>query len=131
MGVMEAVASHLAANTHGTIGTDLWMGEMPDSPDVSRCVYESPGQQPIETFGASPWATDRPRIRVVVRGARDDYPGARDEAAAIRVLLASITEQTIAGVKINRLQAMGYIEPLGKDSEDRPLFAVDFQAWTE
>lgn len=130
MGFMEAVASHCASNGHGTLGTDLFMGEMQDTPDVCRAVYESPGTTPIETFGPAPWAVDRPRLRVVTRAGRDDYPTARDECQAIRVLLASVVDQTISGVYIARISATGYVEPLGKDSEDRPLFAADFQVWT-
>jgi hypothetical protein len=131
MGILEAVSDHLAANGHGTLAVDLFMGEMPDEPDVCRCVYESPGTKPIETMGPAAYAVDRPRIRVIVRGARDDYPTARDEARSIRLLLAALTETTVSGVKIHRVASMGSPEPLGKDSDDRPLFAVDFETWVE
>lgn len=131
MGILEAIAQHLDDNGHGALATDLFMGEMPDEPDVCRCVYESPGTKPIETMGPAAYAVDRPRIRVVVRGARDDYPAARDEARAIRLLLAGLVEAEIGGFTIHRVSSMGSPEPLGKDSDDRPLFAVDFETWVE
>jgi hypothetical protein len=129
--ILEAVAFLLAANGHGTIGTDLFMGEMQDEPDVCRAVFESPGTKPIKTMGPGSYRVDRPRTRVVVRGARDDYPGARDEAKEIRLLLDGISEQPVDGFYIHEIASMGGVEPLGKDSDDRPLFAVDFETWTQ
>lgn len=131
MTILEAVATHLQASGHGTIGVDLFMQTMLDEPDVCRAVYESPGTMPIETMGAAAYAVDRPRVRVVCRATRDDYPTARDEAKAIRLLLAAVVEQTIGGLKVNRISSTGSPEFLGTDSDDRPLVAVDFQVWCD
>ena len=128
MTVLESVGTYLAANGQGTVGTNLFLGRLPTSPDACVAVYEYQGAPPREVFGASALIMARPRIQVVVRGARDDYPTARDKTIAIRDLLAAITDQTLSGIRVLRLSAVGSVNPLGPDSSDRPLLSINFDA---
>lgn len=125
--VIESIAAYLQTNNQGTLGTNMFIGRMPDAPDVSICLYEYEGQAPMENFGAGAFSIEQPRIQIVCRATREDYPTARDKAVAIRDLLAAITEQTISGKRILRVQALGSIVPLGYDTNDRPKFAVNMQ----
>lgn len=129
MTVLEAIGDYLQTNGHGTLGTSLFLGRMPETPDACVTVFEYEGAAPLEAFGAGASIVDLPRIQVVVRGARDDYPGARDKAAAIRDALASITEQSISNVRVMRVKALGHVLPLGYDSQDRPTIAVNFECF--
>jgi len=126
--VLEAVGNYLQAQGHGTLGTNLYLGRMPSSPDVCVGVFEYEGGLPDETFGAAATAIDRPRIQIMCRAGRDDYPTARDKAHTLRALVGAITDTTLSGIRIMRIRPVGSVNPLGPDQNDRPLVSVNFEA---
>jgi hypothetical protein len=128
--ILEALGDYLQTNSIGTLGTNIFLSKMPPiTPDFCIAIYEYEGQAPIEHMGSSPWDIDMPRIQVKVRGARDDYPTARNSLQAIRVLLAGITEQTISSTRILRVASVGSVMPLGLDDKDRPSLVANFQVY--
>lgn len=127
MTVLEAVGAYLQANGHGTLGTNMFYGRMPDAPDVCIGIYEYEGLQPQETFNDGKFGIEMPRIQIVARASREDYPTARDAAVAARDRLAAVLDQTLSGYRVLRIQAVGGVIPLGYDSNDRPKFAVNLQ----
>jgi hypothetical protein len=127
MGIVEAVADKIATGQFGTVGSTIFIGLMPDGPDAVVTVYESLGPGIVEHFGGG-ISLDHVTIQVSVRGTRDDYPNARDLANNIRKYLAGVTEETVGGVRILRMRPEGYINSIGRDDEDRPLFTMNFIA---
>ena len=126
MTILEAVGTYLAANGHGTLGTNLFLAVMPDEPDVMTCVYETGGGAPDQTMGSAAWAIDRPTLQILCRAGRGDYPVARDEAASIRALLGAVTEQTLSGINVMRISPSGGILPIGEDPLGRPVVSINF-----
>lgn len=124
--ILEAVGDYLAANGHGTLGTDLFLAVMPESPDVMVTVYETGGVAPLQTMGSAAWAIDRPTIQVIARASRGDYPAARDKADAIRALLGAVAMQTLSGINVMRMQPSGSVIPMGEDENRRPMVSVNF-----
>lgn len=53
MPMLEEVGDYLTP-THGTLGTDMFLGYMPDSPDAVVSLYALPGGPPEETFAPAP-----------------------------------------------------------------------------
>lgn len=129
--ILEALGDHLQTNAVGTLGTNIFLGKMPATPDYCITLYEYEGMAPTESFGGNPYDIDMPRIQVVVRGARDDYPTARDAVNTIRGILADITDVTISSTKVLRVASLGAFIPLGLDDKDRPRIAANFQAYVE
>ena len=129
--ILESIGDYIQSNSLGTLGTNLFLGKMPATPDYCITVYEYEGMEPHETMGAAPYSIDKPRIQVVVRAARDDYPAARDGLNAIRVLIAGITDTTISGTRVLRVTSIGSSIPLGLDDKDRPRLAANFQVFVE
>ena len=129
--ILEALGDYLQTNSVGTLGTNIFLGKMPASPDYCVTLYEYEGMAPVESFGGNPYDIDMPRIQVVVRGARDDYPTARDGVNTIRGLLADLTDITISSTKVLRVASLGAFVPLGLDDKDRPRIAANFQAYVE
>lgn len=137
--ILEALGDYLqntsgafgAHTSQGTLGATIFLGKMPASPDYCITLYEYEGMQPRESFGGNPYDVDMPRIQVVVRGARDDYPTARDATKAIRDLLSDLTDVTISSTKVLRVASLGAFIPLGLDDKDRPRIAANFQAYVE
>ena len=125
--ILEALADYVDSSTSLTLGVDLFLGLMPASPDACVAMFEYSGSAPLESFGSNALAVDRPRIQVLTRGARNDYPGARTQAETLRLLLAAVTDQTLSGVRVLRVSAVGSVNPLGPDGSDRPLLTVNLE----
>ena len=123
--ILESVGDYLqntasafgAHASQGTLGTNLFLGTLPDSPDVCVAVYENAGSSPVFTMGSGGIRVDYPMLQIITRATREDYPTARDKAEDIRILLASVLEQTISGVHIMRIEPMGSVNQLGEDPE--------------
>lgn len=124
---IEAIGTYLQAQGHGTLGTDLFIGLLPSSPDSCVTIYEEDAGNPILTAGATAIAVDVADLRVLVRSGRDDYATGRDKAATIRTLLSAITDQTLSGIKIIRCAPASSVVPYGSDESDRPTFLVKFR----
>ena len=125
--ILESVGDYLVTNSLGTLGTDLFLGTLPESPDACVAVYENSGTPPSFTMGTGGIVIDYPMLQVICRAGREDYPTARDKAESIRNLLASVLESTISGVHIMRIEPMGSVNPLGVDPKYRPLVSVNFR----
>jgi hypothetical protein len=133
MTILESIGDYLQTNGVAatgsalTLGTNLFLGIMPETPDACTSVYEFEGIPPMDTMGEGGFRIDTPNIQVLCRAVRDDYPTARDRAQNIRILLSAITEQTISGIHIMRVQSNGSVNPIGTDSNERPLVSVNFR----
>ena len=125
--ILESVGDYLVTNNLGTLGTNLFLGTMPETPDECVAVYENSGSAPAFTMGPGGIVIDYPMIQIVARAGREDYPTARDKAESIRILLASVLESTISSVNIMRIEPMGSVNPLGVDSKFRPMVSVNFR----
>lgn len=125
--ILEAVGDYLVTHGQGTLGTNLFLTVMPETPDVCIAVYENAGNRPSMTMGSAPWAIDRPLIQVICRGSRSDYPSARDKAESIRALLGAVTDQTISGINIMRMESQGSVIPMGEDENQRPMVSINFE----
>lgn len=125
--ILEAVGTYLQTQGQGTLGTNLFLGRMPSSPDVCVGVFEYEGAIPSETFGNAATAIDRPRVQVLVRAGRDDYPTARNQARTIRGILGAVTQTTLSGITVLRIRPTGSVNPLGPDENDRPMISVNFE----
>lgn len=133
--ILESVGDYLqntssafgAHASQGTLGTDIFLATLPDSPDACVAVYENAGSSPAFSMGTSGIQIDYPMLQIICRGAREDYPTARDKAETIRVLLASVLEKTVSGIHIMRIEPMGSVNQLGVDPKYRPLISVNFR----
>ena len=125
--ILESIGDYLVTNSQGTLGTDIFLGTLPESPDACVAVYENAGSSPAFTMGTGGIVIDYPMIQIIARAGREDYPAARDKAENIRVLLASVLETTISSVHIMRIEPMGSVNPLGVDPKYRPLVSVNFR----
>lgn len=125
--LLEAVGTYLAANGCGTLGETIWLGNLMETPDACLAVLEYEGETPVMTMSGPAVQLERPRLQVVARGPREDYEAARTAVLAARVLLAAVTDQTIGGLHVLRIEPVGRISPLGHDSGDRPRLAANFR----
>lgn len=129
--ILESLGDYLNGKEGLTQGTNLFLAKMPDTPDVCVALYEYEGMVPRESFGGNPYDVDMPRVQLVVRAAREDYPAARDKTKALRDLLSDLTDTTISNTRILRVASTGGVFPLGLDEKDRPRISTNFQVFVE
>jgi len=128
--VLEAVGNYVDTNSADlTLGTNLFLSKMPESPDFCVALFEYEGLPPIETFGPSGFAVERPSLQVMVRAAREDYVTARDKAVTLRNLVSAISNTTLSNVGILRVASMGSVMPLGTDELERPIIVFNFDCF--
>jgi hypothetical protein len=133
--ILESVGDYLqntasafgAHASQGTLGTSIFLGTLPETPDACVAVYENAGSSPTFTMGSGGIQIDYPMLQIIARASREDYPTARDKADTIRILLASVLERTVSGVHIMRIEPMGSVNLLGVDPKYRPLVSVNFR----
>lgn len=129
--MLGALAARLQAASITTSGTDLFIGTMPNSPDVCTALYEYAGAAPLEVLTDNAATLERPSVQVMVRASRNDYPTAHDLIVAIRDELTGITNETISGVTFLRVNQISSVNALGTDENERPRFTLSLQAVVE
>lgn len=128
--ILESVGNYIDTNsTDLTLGTNLFLSKMPESPDFCVAVFEYEGLPPIETFGSSGFSVDRPSLQIMVRATREDYVTARDKAATLRNLISGISNTTISDIGILRVASLGSIMPLGVDELERPMIVFNMDCF--
>ena len=134
--LLDGIAAYLVEQTTGlssnqqlVLGVNLFLGRWPaEAPNACVLIQQYEGQAPTFTFGDAVSALESPRIQLMVRGDKEDYPGAYDWSYALRNILGSITKTTdLSGVSVLRMEPLGMPNPTGFDEVDRPRFTCNFQ----
>lgn len=129
--MLEALAARLQSASVATPGANLFIGILPESPDVCVGLYEYAGSPPLEVLIDNDATLERPSIQVIVRASRNDYPTARTLIKDVRDTLTAITDETISGVRFLRVNQISAINAVGTDENDRPEFTLSLQAVVE
>lgn len=129
--ILEALADKLNSASVAITGTNMFIGLMPDDPDVCLSLYEYAGSQPLEVLHDNNATLERPSVQVLVRATRNDYPSARALIESARDTLTGITDETISNVRFLRVSALSSINAVGMDDNERPMFTLALQAVTE
>lgn len=104
-----------------TFATDLFIAQMPSSPDKCVCVYD--------TAGESPGYNDYYKlgIQIVVRGDKEAYLDAYDLANTIQVYLHEKNNETWNSTRYIGVWGEGDILFMGWDDNQRPMFSINFR----
>lgn len=129
--MLEALADKLTSASVATVGNNLFIGIMPNSPDVCVSLYEYAGSPPLEVLRDNAATLERPSVQVIVRASRNDYPTARDLITDVRDSLTSITDETISNVRFLRVNQNSAINAVGTDENDRPMFTLSLTTVVE
>jgi hypothetical protein len=129
--MLESLAARLQSASVAVPGTNLFIGIMPETPDVCVALYEYAGAAPLEVFRDMGETLERPSVQVIVRSSRNDYPTARTLIKNVRDTLTNITDETINGVRFLRVNQISAINAVGTDANDRPEFTLSLQVVVE
>ena len=129
--ILEALADKLVSASVGSLANNIFIGLLPDQPDKCLALYEYAGEEPREVFRNEAASIEVPTVVVMARGARNDYPTARDFAVDARDALCAIVDETISGVRFLRVKETSSINYVNSDDNDRPRFTVTFTVYVE
>ena len=122
--VKDLLASSAASVDELIFGTNLFIGAMPDYPDLCACLYDTGGPPPDEAVMGTYYPTFQARVRDGAGGYKTGYALAQ----SIRNALHGLTQQTVNGTRYIYMYATSDILHVGKDEKDRPLFTINFRA---
>lgn len=119
--LLDDIATYLEANSIGTVGTDLFKGDMPETPDNCVALFEYAGEPPEV-------ATDIEYPGLQVRVRNTSYSAARVKIDAVYALLHTLANTTLSGTKYLSIFAVQSSPvPLGRDSSNRVDLAQNYK----
>jgi hypothetical protein len=129
MAVLEDLGGFLEGLSLVTVGTDLFLGNMPPSPSVCCALLEYEGEPPLrnqsEGVARSGAQTgERPRIQLLCRS--ESYAAGRSLTQSIWSALDGIVNQTINGTWYVRVAAQQSVFHVEHDDNERELFGANF-----
>jgi len=101
----------------GTYGTDIFIGQEPETPHACVTIYDLPGE---ETEGKDGEEVYKARVQIRSRGIPGDYTGAYSKAKDAHDALHNLANETWSGA---RYIGIWCIEPglLKYDDKKRPI----------
>jgi hypothetical protein len=104
-----------------TFATDLFVSEMPPTPDLCVCIYDTPGESPNPDYNY-----EKPGVQVRIRGNKGSYEEAYNLAQDIRDFLNGKHNEEINGARYIGIWAEGDIFFVAYDENHRPLLTINF-----
>lgn len=122
------IADALAALGLGTVGTDLFWGQLPATPVACGAVIPAPGSPGEMALGAQGVSIEYPRAQIVFRGERDDVSGPLTKAQTAFENLAQ-TAATIGSTVYYRItpQQSPYLRGYTGNGEPEIAFMIEAQ----
>lgn len=125
MTMISEIATYLAANSVGTLATNIFYGQMPDiDQNVTVCVYDRVGPKPSVDIPD----IKHPMFQVMVRAKTYDLGKAKLDA--IRELLQDKINVYLVsgGIKFRFIQAMSEGGWIGLNASGKEEFSINFHA---
>ena len=129
MALLDEVGTYVSANVTGlTLGTNLYLSMMPDTPDICAALYSLTTDSPYFTMNGSNTqpVLENPRIQLYLR--HSSYATGEALVYTTWKQMTEVSDDTLSGVNYLRLQALGSPEFLERDSNHNVIFTATFQA---
>jgi hypothetical protein len=131
--LLDAIAQYLEGQGLGTVGTDIFKGIMPDSPDFCSAIFEYGGSSPVRAMAANAGSmlAENPSFQVCTRsnrmGSNNAYPTARNKVEALYTALDGYSGN-LSGTSYYWIEAVSSPAYLTTDENGRYLFVCNFDA---
>ena len=128
MSVLTDIGTYLNAASISTqdltLGTNLFLGRLPETPDTCVGVIQTAGVAPTDTFGTSFPPLETQGLQTLVRATT--Y--ATEEALAVDVMksLASVDNQTLTSTLYLKIEAQQSPFALERDNQERLVMSCNF-----
>ena len=131
MALLDEIGAYLGTNVGAlTLGTNLHLSRMLETPDVAVALYNSTAAPPTFYFGGdgNP-SLESPRLQVLVR--HTSYTAGNTLAYTIWTELNQIVSMTLSGTRYLRCAAVDSPTFLERDRNDRPIFSTNYDILKE
>ena len=118
--MLSDIGNYLQAQGIGTLGTNIFLGMIPDKPDNCIALFEYAGSPPDLH-----WNGEYPGLQVRVRN--KSYAAARTKIGEVMAALHGLHEQTLSGTRYLLIRARGSPEILKRDNNNRVELFVNFE----
>jgi hypothetical protein len=122
--MLSEIGNYLQTQGKGTLGTDIFLGLLPDQPDDCIALFEYAGSPPDLH-----WNGEYPGLQARVRNT--SYAAARTKIGDVVDELHGLCEQTLSGTRYLLIKAKGSPEILKRDSNNRIELFVNFEIMKE
>jgi hypothetical protein len=123
--VLPDLGAYLVTQSIGTLGTNLFLGHLPPTPDSAVAILEYGGLAPEHDLGHSTQRHEFPRVQVLVRDTV--YATARLKAQDIMADMAAIGNTTLSGVWYMGVDPIQQPFLLERDDNGRWVMACNYQ----
>jgi hypothetical protein len=130
MGVLDDVGTYMAANvtdTTLTLGTNLFLGRLPESPDTCVAIYETAGTAPTDVFGANT-APPIENAGVMCHTRATSYSSCQSLAVDVMKTLSKVINETLTSTVYYKIEATQSPFALDRDEQERMVFSCNFTA---
>ena len=128
MSMLTDVGTYLAAASISTqdltLGTNLFLGRLPDSPDTCVGLVQTAGVAPTDTFGTSFPPVETQGLQVLSRA--DAYVTAEALGVHIFKSLTAVDNQTLTSTLYLKIEATQSPFALERDSQERVVIACNY-----
>ncbi len=129
MSYLDDIGTYLAAATISaadlTLGTNLFLGRRPDTPDTCVAIYETGGTAPEMQFGTSTLPGIETRgLQVITRAL--GYSTAEALCTDVWGALCLVDNETLSGTRYLLADPVQSPFALERDSQNRMLHVVNF-----
>jgi len=109
------------------VNANIYLGDLPDTPDNCIGLYQTGGQDPQHQLGASTEEVhETPTFQVRLRNTT--YATANTEAEQVKDVLDGLINQVVNGNEYKSIFMQGDINSLGRDGRNRVNLSVNFIA---
>lgn len=110
----------------GTLGTDLFAGEIPAGVTTAMAFTQYPGGMPELTCGSNGMVVERPRLQLRIR--HTDETAALTLAKLVAILLSKIVGQSLSGVRYRAVTVLQTPGLLYRDENNHPNYGFNLEA---
>lgn len=126
MSLLDSLGAYLEAQGVGTLGTDLFLGYLPDTPDSAVVLVDTGGGEASLVD-----KIDTPSWQVRIRSSA--YPDAMTKALAVMKALHGVTESDLgptgSTTHFHLIWAIQNPVSLGRDGKERHELAQNYRAF--
>lgn len=119
---LDNLADYLEDESVGTVGTDIFVGVLPDSPDNCVALLGLSGMP----TNADIKELEFPRFQALIRNT--NYSTGADKMAAVRSALHVLIGEQLANYRVLRCHAWQEGGSIGQDDKGRYEFSINFEA---
>ena len=130
MGMLDDVGTYMAANVTDVtlpLGTNLFLGRLPDSPDTCGAIYETAGGVPDDVFGADS-APPIENAGLMCHTRATSYSTCQSLAVDIMKTLSKVINETLTSTAYYKIEATQSPFWLMRDDQERMLCSCNFTA---